>query len=83
MSDCQIDTSHKALTIEKPPAPEQLHLNPCFSEFHLLDQNILLGSAAEISCGAQCPLVTVELKFLLASLLCQFGPILPATGQGE
>lgn len=74
MSDCQIDISHKALTIEKLPAPEQSHLNLCFSEIHLLDQNILWGSAAEMSWGTECPLVTVQLKFLLASSLCQFGP---------
>lgn len=58
MSDCQIDTSHKAPTIEKPSAPEQSHLSPCFSKIHL-DQNILEGSAAEMSCGTQRPLVTV------------------------
>lgn len=41
MCDCQIDVSHKALTAEKPSAPEQSHLNPCFSEINLLDQNTL------------------------------------------
>lgn len=72
MSDCQIDINQKTLAIENP-SPERLHLKPSSSEIQPLDQDIF-GVSSWDACGTQCPLVTARLKFLPASLLCQFGP---------
>lgn len=55
---------HEGLTIEKPSAPEQLHLNPCFFNFISLIK--IYSRAQQLRClVAQCPLVTVQLKFPL------------------
>lgn len=69
VSACQI--SQKVLTIEKLFAPGQSHL--ALLKFISLIRTH--SGAQQLGCPmAQYPLVTVQLEFLLASLLCQFGP---------
>lgn len=81
MSACQI--SQKVLTIEKLFASEQSHLSPCSAQIHLLDQNTVWGSAAEMSHG------TVSISHSLAEIPACFPavpiwtPVLPATGLGK